>query len=90
MDEVKRLRGRTVPDPPIGPDPPERWWKTARVVLPVGKHSFLPAQRSAKEIAAELLADPDFRKALRAMVREIAAELLAARPPARPRRRRRK
>lgn len=48
--------------------------------LTLGKAEITPRQRSAKEIAAELLADPEFRKALRAIVREIAAELLAARP----------
>lgn len=83
LDEVKRLRSRTVPNPPIGPDPPEEFWKKARVHVPVGHASFTPRQPSAKEIAAEIVADPAFRKALRAIVREIVAECLAARKPRR-------
>lgn len=34
LDELRALPDRTRPDAPIGPDPPEEFWRTAKVVWP--------------------------------------------------------
>ena len=49
---------------------------TPRLTLPVGQVSIT---RSAKDIGAELVADREFRAAIRALIREVVAEILADR-----------